>query len=204
LTQVIIVNQNETNKYGEKRGYRILPSAGTAHLTVLDSSSTVNSANWAGYDLQFTKQHDTELSSSHPYNSQDVHDPPINFDHFFDSESLVQEDIVAWINLGMHHIPSTGDLPNTVFTTAQSGVQFMPLNYLVGDASRQTVNQVRINYDAGHATGVETFGQKTDTCPLNNEIVDVNKELWEYVGDVVVRKYPYDPSHPFEEVLGIE
>ncbi|OAG05511.1 membrane copper amine oxidase [Paraphaeosphaeria sporulosa] len=204
LTQVIIVNQNETNKYGENRGYRILPSSGTAHLTVQNSSSAVNSANWAGYDIQFTKQKDTELSSSHPYNSQDVNDPPINFDHFFNGESLVQDDLVAWINLGMHHIPHTGDLPNTVFTTAHSGVQFMPLNYLLGDASRQTVNQVRINYDAGKATAVETFGQKTDTCPLNNEIVDVNKELWEYVGDVVVRKYPYDPNHPFEEVLGID
>jgi len=203
LTQVIITNQNETNKYGELRGYRILPSMGTAHLTVQDSSSLVNAANWAGYDVQFTRQHDHELSSSHPYNSQDVNNPPIDFNKFFDGESLIQEDLVAWINLGMHHIPHTGDLPNTVFTTAHSGVQFMPLNYLLGDASRQTVNQVRINYHDGDVSEVNTFGQRADVCTLNTDIGDVNAQLWNYIGDVVVRKYPFDPNNPFEETDGI-
>lgn len=70
LTQIIIINLDETNKFGEKRGYRV-------------------------FDIQFTKQHDYELKSSHPYNSQDVYDPPINFDHFFNGESLLQEDLVA-------------------------------------------------------------------------------------------------------------
>ena len=33
----------------------------------------------------------------------------INFDEFFDGESLKQEDLVVWMNLGMHHLPHTGD-----------------------------------------------------------------------------------------------
>lgn len=103
LTQVIVVNQDEKNNHGEYPGYRILPSAGTAHLTVKQSSNTVNAAHWAEYDLQISQRKDTEPKSAHPYNNQDVHNPPINFEGFFDGESLEQEDLVVWFNLGMHH-----------------------------------------------------------------------------------------------------
>jgi primary-amine oxidase len=107
-TQVIVVNQNEKNAYGEYRGYRILPYTGTIHLTVENSTNLENAANWALYDVQVTKYKDTEPRSAHPYNSQDVFSPPVNFDEFFDGDNLVQEDLVVWLNLGMHHIPHTG------------------------------------------------------------------------------------------------
>lgn len=200
-TQVIVVNEDVRNKHGEFRGYRVLPSTGTAHLTVLNSTNLANAGRWAEYDIQITKHKDTEPRAAHPYNSQDVHDPPIDFSKFFDGESLRQEDLVLWLNLGMHHLPHTGDLPNTVMTTAHAGVQFMPSNYFEGDESRKTVNQVRINYSDGKATEVETFGQKTKaedykgTCKLVFEPVEA--DLWGYTGDIVVRKFPYDPNNPF-------
>lgn len=116
-TQFRVINTDEKNNYGEYRGYRILPSSGTIHLTVQNSSNLANAAQWAGYDIQVTKQHDHEPRSAHAYNSQDVHDPPINFDKFFDGENLTQTDIVVWLNLGMHHVPHTGDLPNVSQST---------------------------------------------------------------------------------------
>ncbi|KAF9886523.1 hypothetical protein FE257_011430 [Aspergillus nanangensis] len=196
-TQVHIINQEERNKYGEYRGYRVLPSAGTSHLTVVDSSNLANAGHWAEYDLQVTQQHDYEPFAAHPYNSQDVHNPPVNFEKFFNGESLNQTDLVLWFNLGMHHVPHTGDLPNTVFTTAHSGVHFMPLNYLLGDPSRETVNQVRIDYFNGSASDVVTFGQMQESCGL--KLTPVEDELWGYQGDVVVRKFPYNPNDPFYE-----
>ncbi|KAL2856687.1 copper amine oxidase [Aspergillus pseudoustus] len=196
-TQIHVINQDEKNKYGEYRGYRILPSSGTAHLTVKNSTNLANSAHWAEYDIQVTQQHDYEPFAAHPYNSQDIHDPPVNFEKFFNSESLNQTDLVVWLNLGMHHVPHTGDLPNTVFTTAHSGVQFMPLNYLLGDASRQTVNMVRVDYFNGSATSVETFGQSNETCGVR--LSPIEDELWTYQGDVTVRKFPYNPNDPFYE-----
>ncbi|PSR81301.1 copper amine oxidase [Coniella lustricola] len=196
LTQVLVVNQDEKNVFGEMRGYRVLPYTGTAHLTVENSSTVVNAARWAEYDVQITRQKDTEPKSAHAYNSQDVHDPPINFADFFDGESLDQEDLVVWLNLGMHHVPHTGDLPNTVFTTAHSGVQFMPSNYFTIDQSRNTVNMVRLEYSDGKTTAVDTFGQsKTDDI--------CEADLWGYTGDVVVRKFPYDPNDPYYETDSI-
>ncbi|KAF2726734.1 membrane copper amine oxidase [Polyplosphaeria fusca] len=194
VTQVIVVNKNATNAQGVSRGYRIAPSFGTAHLTIENSSSLLNSANWANHDIQFTRQHDTEPRSSHTYNTQDTANPPIDFNAFFNGESLVQEDLVAWINLGMHHVPHTGDLPNTIFTTAHSGVSFMPLNYLAGDPSRQSVNQVRINYPFHKVKQVETFGQSNMTCSPAVDVGAVNAGLWNYGADFVVRKYPFDPN----------
>lgn len=81
----------------------VLPYTGLAHLTVQNSSNLANAARWAEHDLQVTKRKDIEPKSAHAYNSQDVHDPPVNFDNFFNGENLQQEDLVVWFNLGMHH-----------------------------------------------------------------------------------------------------
>lgn len=106
-TQVLIVNQGELNKYGEKRGFRILPSAGVAHLTMENSTVLRNSANWATHDLMISVQKDTEPRSAHRFNNQDTANPPIDFANFFNGESLKQTDLVVWFNLGMHHVPHT-------------------------------------------------------------------------------------------------
>lgn len=219
-TQYKIVNLDAPNRYGEPRGYRILPSSGTAHLTVQNSSNLGSAAAWASHDLFVTRQKDTEPCSAHPYNSQDVYNPAVDFSAFFNGENLTQTDLVVWFNLGMHHVPHTGDLPNTVFTTAHSGVWIMPLNYLLGDPSRQTVNMVRIDYDAGAAGAgglgggeesgsgantprakVTTFGQGTAGCSLN--FTKAEADLQRYVGDVVVRKFPYSPNDPYYETDSI-
>ncbi|ETS83998.1 hypothetical protein PFICI_05874 [Pestalotiopsis fici W106-1] len=199
--QVLVVNKDEKNQWGELRGYHVLPMSGAMHLTVQNSSNLAEAGRWAEFDVQVTRQHDWEPRAAHPYNSQDVNDPPINFARFFDGESLDQEDIVLWLNLGMHHVPHTGDLPNTVFTTAHAGVQFMPSNYFDIDQSRRTVNAVRVNYENGTATDVETFGQKDQSCSV--DFTPVEYDLWGYKGDVVVRKFPYDPNNPYYETDAI-
>ena len=63
-TQYKVVNLDVPNKYGEPRGYRLLPSAGTAHLVIQNSSNLARAANWATHDLYVTKQKDTEQRSA--------------------------------------------------------------------------------------------------------------------------------------------
>lgn len=198
-TQYHIINTDIVNANGEYPGYRIMPSAPTNHLTVLNSTNLANAANWATHDLFVTRQHDSEPRSAHPYNSQDVHDPPINFHDFFNGESLIQEDLVLWFNLGTHHVPHTGDLPNTVFSTAHSSVMLSPLNYLPGDPSRQTVNMVRLNYGGGNASQVMMFGQQVLNAECDISVAAQEADLSQYKGDVVIRKFPYDPNDPWYE-----
>jgi len=105
----------------------------------------------------------------------------------------------------MHHIPHSGDLPNTVMTTAHSAIQFMPSNYFAGDLSRRTVHQVRIDYEDGITSHVEEFGQLTNqenlTCKL--EFTPLEPNLWAYTGDIVVRKFPFDPNNPYFDTESI-
>ncbi|KAH8434158.1 uncharacterized protein LDX57_011796 [Aspergillus melleus] len=179
--QVHIVNQDAPNRYGEFRGYQILPGH-TAHLTVLNSSNLANAAHWAEYDVQITRQHDWEQRSAYPLNNLDVHDPPIDFDDFFDSESLNQTDLVVWVNLGMHHVPNTADLPNTVVTTSHSSVRFVPVNYFPLNPSQRTIQAVHIKYGNGSAT-VEDFGQTGESCAVPS-IEEQLEPLYEYQVDV--------------------
>ena len=94
----------------------------------------------------------------------------IDFDKFFDGESLEQEDLVVWLNMGMHHVPHTGDLPNTVYTTARSAIQIIPSNYFVRDQSRDTVNMVQLDWKYENMTSsfdVDYFGQHHQVCSTN-------------------------------------
>jgi primary-amine oxidase len=67
----------------------------------------------------------------------------------------------------MHHLPHTGDLPVTMFSAAHSAVRLEPLNYLEGDPSVQSRQQVRIDFDSeGKVEYVEEFGKvvSNKTC----------------------------------------
>lgn len=74
-----------------------LDSGSTAHLTVQSSNALGQSANWANHNLYALQQHDTEPKSAYAFNSHDPHNPAVNFDDFFDGESLDQEDIVLYV-----------------------------------------------------------------------------------------------------------
>jgi primary-amine oxidase len=46
--------------------------------------------------------------------------PVIDFHNFFDGENITQEDLVAWVNVGTHHLPGAEDSPNTKTNIAAS------------------------------------------------------------------------------------
>ncbi|BCS14298.1 hypothetical protein ALUC_60854A [Aspergillus luchuensis] len=179
-TTLSIINQDARNAYNESRGYRILPSSSppsSGHLTIINSSTLNHAAHWSEHDIQITQHHDHEPRSAHPYNNQDVYNPMINFNEFFDGEDLNQTDLVVWINLAMHHVPTTGDLPNTVMTTAVAGVRFVPGNYFPGDQSRGTVNMLRVGFgDDEDVVEVETFGQAGERVEV--VVRPVEEVLW--------------------------
>lgn len=154
-------------------------------LTIKESNNLLESQSFATHQLYVTKHKDTEVYASHSNNAYDpgsesilllfevtlpfatrsltpvlgaAPDPIIRFDDYFNGESLVQEDIVLWVNLGMHHVPHTGDLPNTVMTTAQSGFMLLPHNYLLNDPSRASRQAVKITYNTTAVEAVDRFG----------------------------------------------
>lgn len=100
----LVYNKDEKNKYGEDRAYRIMPGRGSGiHLVFNESSNLGPTMNSATHHLYVTKHHDSEYSVAHASNAYDPYDPVVDFGKYFDGENLEQEDLVLWVNLGMHH-----------------------------------------------------------------------------------------------------
>ncbi|OCL04443.1 amine oxidase catalytic domain-containing protein [Glonium stellatum] len=188
-----VVNKDRPNQFGEYGGYRIAPGIGnTAFLVIQNSTSLGQAANWDSHHLFAVRRKDTEPRSAYPYNSYEPEAPVVDFNKFFDGESLDQEDLVIYFNLGMHHIPDTADLPNTIFSSARSSMVIRPQNYLPRDPSRNTIHQVRVNFNNGAVTELENFGAVKPTCSF--DMSDVFFNISSFDGEVIIPEYPYEPN----------
>ena len=74
-----VVNYDAKNKFGEARGYRMLPGRGGGmYMTIQDSSNLLKSQSFATHGFYVTKQHDDEASASHPNNAMDPANPVVS------------------------------------------------------------------------------------------------------------------------------
>ena len=73
-----------------------------------------------------------------------------------------------------------------------------PQNYLLGDPSRGTIHQTRINAINGSVTTALTFGAKQPTCSLDLSVTA--PDLQSFVGEAYISKYPYSPDA--QELVG--
>ncbi|TLD26778.1 hypothetical protein PspLS_05308 [Pyricularia sp. CBS 133598] len=177
-TQLLVVNTGAKNKFGENRGYRVVPK-GAGKLTVRDSSDLRNAVLWAGHDVHVTRQKNEEPWASHAYQNQNVHNPPADFLRLLNGESLMQEDLVLWVNLGMHHLPNSMDVPHTLTTSARTGIRLEPSNLFETNPYRRTVQMVRISRDEyGDTTDLNIFGQSLASYGLRVDPVDSSLGLF--------------------------
>ncbi|GAA5820220.1 hypothetical protein JCM3770_006065 [Rhodotorula araucariae] len=202
-TMFLIYNKDEKNKYGEERAWRLMPHIGGMgmYATIQNSTNAGPAMNFARAPLYVTKQHDSELVSAHPNSAYDPFNPIIDFEKYLDGENLEQEDLVIWFNLGMHHVPHTGDISNTVHTSAHAGIRLSPHNYLYNNPAQQTSQMVRINYAEGDVSDVLTFGAEKPSGMFNLTAALPNH--WAYEGDQNIRKLPYDPLDPYDDTSSI-
>jgi primary-amine oxidase len=59
---------------------------------------------------------------------------------------------VVYFNLGGHHVPHSGDIPNTLMHTSASSIMFTPFNFHDRDPSRKSAQGVKLVKGAGGAT----------------------------------------------------
>jgi len=160
----LVYSSAEKNAWGERKGYRITSGTGmgsTPHLTILNSTTLGDSARWAEHDLWVLRRKDTEPRSADPLNYFAPHDPIIDFTRMADHESLTHDDasssydgdLVVYFNLGAHHVPHSGDVPNTLIHTSASSVMFVPHNFLDRDPSRESVQGVRVQVGGRKGSG---------------------------------------------------
>ncbi|KAI9155126.1 Membrane primary amine oxidase [Paramyrothecium foliicola] len=165
-----VVNKDKENEFGEFPGYRIYPSTGSPiHVTVENSTVFGKLIDWAYHHLHVLKRKDSEPVAAHPMTRTWDLQSLVEFGRFFDGESLEQEDIVLYFNLGMHHMPDTYDLPVTVFQGAQSGITLRPQNYERSDNSISTRQQIHItNKEDTPVANTYGVNAPSGTFDLNN------------------------------------
>ena len=124
-----VVNTDAKNTWGEKRGYRLVPGKSDLHPTIGNSPFSAKNAGFAKTHLAVTRQHDNEPLANSVQNVNLPMKPQQDFAKFFDDESLDQEDLVVWFNLGMHHFTRAEDIPVTLYTEVVSSIVFAPQNF---------------------------------------------------------------------------
>jgi len=135
------------------------------HLVMNESAAIGKGAEYAKMDFWVTRQKDEEVKSASSFNYLDVNDPLIDFSKFIDGESVVQEDLVIYFNLGGHHIPHSGDIPNTLMHTSASSVMFIPHNFHDHDPSRSSSSGVKL--DLGNRSNTRYYGGRNEDDGVN-------------------------------------
>nr|XP_034989921.1 membrane primary amine oxidase-like isoform X2 [Zootoca vivipara] len=132
---------NSTNKWGHKQGYRIqMVSFSGDHLPETDPME--RAISWGRYKLAVTKRKEKEPFSTSIYNQMDPWTPSVAFADFLNNESIINEDLVAWITAGFLHIPHAEDIPNTPTLGNVIGFFLRPYNYFDDDPSMDSPDSV--------------------------------------------------------------
>eukprot|EP00746_Dinoflagellata_sp_MGD_P148112 gnl/MRDRNA2_/MRDRNA2_80371_c0_seq4.p1 gnl/MRDRNA2_/MRDRNA2_80371_c0~~gnl/MRDRNA2_/MRDRNA2_80371_c0_seq4.p1 ORF type:complete len:807 (-),score=114.36 gnl/MRDRNA2_/MRDRNA2_80371_c0_seq4:401-2686(-) len=131
-----VVDQNSVSEVGNPRGYAVTLSH-FATLQVLPDDHPFTRANpFTKYHLAVTKYHDDEYRVNSIYDVYDSWDiaPTQGLDRFLaDNESLVDEDLVAWICIGKEHITRQEDVP--LVSNFGSSFSLQPWNFHLGNAA---------------------------------------------------------------------
>lgn len=143
----VVLNNASENTWGEKRGYKIVPGTGMGtppHLAMKESTAVGKAAAWAFHNLWVLKQHDEELKGASEWNGWETNAPLVDFSKMVNDENTVQDDLVIYFNLGVHHLSNSQDIPNTLMNWAGTSVMFIPHNYFDRDPSRDSAQGVRL------------------------------------------------------------
>ncbi|QRV88148.1 primary-amine oxidase [Ceratobasidium sp. AG-Ba] len=164
-TVYLIANKNQKNQWGYPKSYRFQPGLHAVHNPVRGARRLLSNARWGEWDLMVAKRKDTEPSSSTTWSQHLPTVPPVDFSKFFDpAESIDQEDLVIYANLGMHHVPRAEDTPNTLFTDSRSSFILSPFNYYDDEPSRDIRNAILLQADKDGSYSVAEPGETEATC----------------------------------------
>jgi primary-amine oxidase len=156
----VVLNNASENTWGEKRGYKIVPGTGmgsSPHLAIINSTALGKAAGWAYSHLWVLRQHDEELRGASEWNAWETEAPLIDFDKMVNFESTVQEDLVVYFNLGVHHLSNSQDIPNTLMHWSGTSVMFVPHNYNDRDPSRESAQGVKLSMEKGKEENFATY-----------------------------------------------
>ncbi|XP_052790634.1 membrane primary amine oxidase-like [Mya arenaria] len=122
-----VVNENERNVWGNRRGYRVIPYSNMAENL---SPDHVMMDAWGHmrHQLAVTRRKESEQHATASwYDLQFPVRPVGGFGNLLDNETIRNTDLVLWVNEKFLHAPTAEDLPMTI--NVRSGFKLKPHNY---------------------------------------------------------------------------
>lgn len=134
---VVYNNDKQVQTQGSlKKAYRIQSHSFSKVVLPDDSPLLKGGASWMKYQLAVTKYNDSERATASHFVQGDPFAPAVNFDDFIDdNDSLEDVDLVAWVTVGLNHMPTYEDLPVTTTPGKTLSVLLSPFNYFKRDPS---------------------------------------------------------------------
>ncbi|KAK7489226.1 hypothetical protein BaRGS_00019478 [Batillaria attramentaria] len=141
----VIYNQHHLNQQGNLRGYRLV-NRSPIHQLLPEWYGAERSLSWSRYPIAVTRRKETEETSSSRHAQFDSSEPVVDFKSFIeDNENIVDEDLVAWLTLGVYHIPHGEDLPNVATAAKDMTFALLPFNNFDEDPSMVFRDAVRVD-----------------------------------------------------------
>jgi len=131
-----IVNRDVQNAWGINKSLRVSATSMLKNI-VVEAGDPITSAtvSWSRYQFAVTKYHDNEPFSASPYSQATPLQESLQFDDFFDGEDINQTDIVAWVSIGMMHLPISEDIPTQALIGNTASIWIRPNNMFDEDPS---------------------------------------------------------------------
>eukprot|EP00541_Cyclophora_tenuis_P011894 CAMPEP_0116550624 /NCGR_PEP_ID=MMETSP0397-20121206/5527_1 /TAXON_ID=216820 /ORGANISM="Cyclophora tenuis, Strain ECT3854" /LENGTH=189 /DNA_ID=CAMNT_0004075469 /DNA_START=212 /DNA_END=781 /DNA_ORIENTATION=- len=122
----IFGDTTQTNEWGNTRAYAIRLDHNPSSV-IPDGSHTLPAYNYAQQMLGVTVYKDEESTLTGPYDLNRLDDPQGDFYNFVDGESIVQQDLVAWVTMTSLHLPTSENMPMT--NAVMHGFTLAPHNF---------------------------------------------------------------------------
>lgn len=133
----VVQDRRAVSDAGNPRGYAISLSSFATTQVLPHDHPFVKAMPLTKYHLAITRHHDNEYRSSSVYVQYDgAHTTrhPQDLDRFLaDNETLLDEDLVAWISVGREHIVRQEDLP--LVSNFGAGFSLQPHNFFTQNAA---------------------------------------------------------------------
>ncbi|WAR00588.1 AMO-like protein [Mya arenaria] len=160
-------NDKHKTETGLPRAYRILVDGMSKQMLTVGRGQEA-SIPWARHQLAVTKYHETERRSSSIFANFDGENPTVNFQAYIDNdEVLTDQDQVAWVTMGVHHIPHTEDLPVTSTVGLDLRFLLLPNNYFQEDPAMGSGDAVRIEPNnqnhVSQGLHIQTYGKSENS-----------------------------------------
>jgi Cu2+-containing amine oxidase len=122
----IFGDSTNVNKWGNMRAYHL--SLDQSPQVVVDNDHyTMPAFSFAKQMLAVTKYKDSEETLTGAYDLNRLANPQGPFDNMVNGESIVQEDLVAWVTLSSFHLPTSENIPMVNVMT--HGFTLKPWNF---------------------------------------------------------------------------